>query len=424
MTKASSFTDTWFGTGAASAPAPLWTLDGLRAADPVLGLALLLLAAVLIAEALHRAWRLPRACGHMLTGAIAGPVLLRLLDRSDLDPWKPLIDLAIGALLFELGSRIRPRWLIDNPWLAAGCVLQALLCGLVVTATLSLLGAPLLSAALAGTVALATSPVIALTAANELRSRGQVTERLLLMTVVNSVVAVLGLKVLRVLLASDAETLGADWLQAVSNALWVTSGSFLLGVAAGFALDRLSPLVRGTPAMPVLQIALVIVASMLATQWMLSPLLALLVAGMTARARMKHALTVEPHLGSAGAALNVLLFIAIGLLMSFDGAWRLWPWALAIVAARLVATAIAVGVLARASGLAWRQAAALALALQPMSSLAVLLAADNFGWPSLWPGVDAHTLQALLLAITLMQLSGPVWTQLSLKRVAREVHET
>ena len=87
--------------------------------------------------------------------------------------------------------------------------------------------------------------------------------------------------------------------------------------------------------MPVLQIALVIIASMLAAQWTLSPLLALLVAGMTARARMEHGLTVEPHLGSAGAVLNVLLFICLGLLFSLEGIGRLWPWVLVIVLARL-----------------------------------------------------------------------------------------
>jgi len=277
-----------------------------------------------------------------------------------------------------------------------------------------------MSAALAGTVALATSPVIVLTATHEARSRGQVTERLLMMTVVNSVIAVLGLKVLRVVMAADEATLGEEWLDAVTSALRVTSGSFLLGLACGFALDRLSPLVRGTPAMPVLQIALVITASMLAAQWTLSPLLALLVAGMTARARMTHGLTVEPHLGSAGAVLNVLLFIAIGLLFTLGGG-GLWLWALAIIAARLVGTALAVGALARVSGLGWHQAGALTLALQPMTSLAVLVAADTFGSPSQLPGVDATTLQALLLAITLMQLSGPVWTRLSLKHVAREV---
>jgi Kef-type K+ transport system membrane component KefB len=409
-------------SAAAAASAPLWTLDGLRAADPVLGIALLMLIAILLAEALHRAWRVPRICGHMLTGAIAGPVMLRLLDGLDLDPWKPLIDLAIGALLFELGARIRPRWLIDNPWLALSSVLQSLLAGALVAGTLVLLGAPTLTAAVAGTVALASSPVIVLAVAHETRSRGQVTERLLLMTAINAVLAVIGLKVLRVVLASDSGAPGDELLNALISALRVISGSFLLGVACGFALDRLSPLVRGTPAMPVLQIALVIIASMLAAQWTLSPLLALLVAGMTARARMKHGLTVEPHLGSAGAVLTVLLFICLGLLFTVDELLSLWPWVLAIVLARLAGTGIAIGALARLSGLGWRQAAALALALQPMSSLAVLLAADTFAWSSQLPGAHTPTVQALLLAVTLMQITGPVWTQLSLRHVAREAN--
>ena len=411
-----------FAQSAASVPAsaPLWTLEGLRAADPVLGLAMLMLAAVLLAEVLHRAWGLPRSCGHMLMGAIASPLVLRLLDQSDLDVWKPLIDLAIGALLFELGTRIRPRWLIDNPWLALSSILQAALCGLLVAALLVALGTPLLSAAVVGTVAMSTSSVIVLTATHESHSRGQVTERLLMMTAINSVIAVLGLKVLRVALASESITPVDEGVEALVSAMRVIGGSFILGLLVGFALDRLSPLVRGTPAMPVLQIALVITASMLAAQWKLSPLLALLVAGMTARSRMAHGLTVEPHLGSAGAVLNVLLFICLGLLFTVDGVWTLWPWALAIILGRLLGTGLAVGALAGASGLGWRQAAALTLALQPMSSLAVLLAADTFGWPSQLPGVDGNALQALMLATTLMQLTGPVWTQLSLRRIARE----
>jgi Kef-type K+ transport system membrane component KefB len=402
------------------ASAPLWTLDGLRAADPVLGLALLMLVAILLAEALHRAWCVPRICGHMLTGAIAGPLVLRVLDRFELDPWKPLLDLAIGALLFELGTRIRPRWLIDNPWLALCCLLQAALCGLCVAAVLMWLGAPAVTAAVVGMVALSTSPVIVMAVNHEMRSRGQVTERLLLMTAVNGVIAVVGLKVLHVVMASEVPAASDEWLLGLASALRVLAGSFLLGVACGFALDRLSPLVRGTPAMPVLQIALVIIASMLAAQWTLSPLLALLVAGMTARSRMAHGLTVEPHLGSAGAVLNVLLFVCLGLLFTLEGLVALWPMVLAIVATRLVATGMAVGLLARVSGLAWRQAAALTLALQPMSSLAVLLAADTFGWTAQLPGVHTPTLQALLLAVTLMQFTGPVWTQWSLRHLARE----
>ena len=57
-------------TDAASSPlapssAPLWTLEGLRGADPVLGVALLMILAVVVGEAVRRGIRLPRACGYM-----------------------------------------------------------------------------------------------------------------------------------------------------------------------------------------------------------------------------------------------------------------------------------------------------------------------------------------------------------------------
>lgn len=405
-------------TGPAGGP-PLWTLEGLRAADPVLGLALMMVLAVVLADWLHRHARLPTACGHMLVGALASPVLLRIIERAELDNWKPLIDLAIAVLVFELGTRIRPRWLLDNPPLALTCVLEGLLAGGAVAGSLIALGVPAMSAAVAGTVAMSTSPVITLAVLHEARPRGQVTERLLMMTAVNSVLAMLSLKIWHVVAASAQH----DLVTAITDALYLVAGSVLLGTVCGLLLELLSRRTHGSGALPVLQIALVTIASMLAVQWTLSPLLALLVAGMVARARMRHGLTVEPRLGSAGAVLVVVLFIFFGLLLTLDHLGSLWPWVLAIVLARALGKGLAVLLLARPSGLGWRQAGALTLALQPMSSLAVLLAADTFAWGTRLPGVDPSVLQALLAASTLMQLTGPVWATVALRYVAKETHD-
>ncbi len=394
----------------------MWTLEGLRGADPVLGLALLLVLAVVLADWLHRHARLPRPCGYMLVGALASPLLLALLDRQELDAWKPLIDLAIGVLVFELGARIRPRWLIDNPALALTALLEGLAAGLAVTAVLLAFGVPTLSATMAGTVAMSTSPVITLAVLHETRPRGQVTERLLLMTAVNSVMAMLMLKVWHVVAASAER----DVVATTMGALYVVSGSVLLGSVCGLLLELMSRRLRGTSGMPVLQIGLVIIASMLAAQWTLSPLLALLVAGVVARSRMRHALTIEPQLGSAGAALVVVLFLCLGLLLTLDRFVSLLPLVLAIVGARAAGKGLAVALLARPSGLGWRQAGALTVALQPMSSLAILLAADTFAWESQLPGMNREVLQALLLATSVMQLTGPLWTRVALKVVARE----
>jgi Kef-type K+ transport system membrane component KefB len=399
---------------------PLWTLEGLRSADPLLGLALVMLVGVAVADALHRWMHLPRAAGTMLVGALASPFALHLIGRTELDPWKPLLDLAIGVLVFELGSRIRPRWLVDNPWLAACCVLEGVLAGVAVTIALAWLGAPLLSAVVAGAVAMSTSPVITIATIHESRPRGQVTERVLLASALNSVLAMLAVKAWRVVAAAGSSSPVAEILSVGAGALYLVGGSLLLGAAIGWLLYRLSRTSPGNDTLPVLQIALVILATVLATQWKLSPLLTLLVAGVTARLTMGHRLMVEPHLGSAGAVLTVLLFVSLGLLFTLEGALTLWPWVAAIIVARFVGKGLVIGATAHWSGLGWRQALALTLALQPMASLAVLLAADTFAWPSQLPGMDGDVLQALLLATTLMQLTGPLWVQWALRHIAHE----
>jgi len=50
----------------------------------------------------------------------------------------------------------------------------------------------------------------------------------------------------------------------------------------------------------------------------------------------------------------------------------------------------------------------------------VLLVADSFGWRAQLPGADPEVIQALLIATTLMQLSGPLWTLWPLERIVRE----
>jgi Kef-type K+ transport system membrane component KefB len=397
-------------------------LAGLRGADPVLGLAVVVLAALVLASALHRRLHLPRLLGYLLVGAVASPAVLGLLQRTDIDPWKPLIDLAVAALVFELGTRLRPRWLIDNPWLAASSALEAALASGAVWLTLVALGAPKASAAAAAALAAATSPVITMAAFLEARPRGQVAERLLMLSAINSVLAILAVKLWPVWGHSQGLSAPGS-LALLANASVVIFGSLLLGLACGVLLDRLGRLHDESATMPVLQLALVILAAMLAIAWGLSPFVALLVAGMTARSRMRHRLTVEPYLGSAGAALTVMLFVSFGVLSTVQD-WRsLWPLVLAIVAARLAGKSVAIFATARPSGLSWRQAAALTLALQPMGSLSVLLVADSFGWRTQLPGADGAVIQALLIATTLMQLSGPLWTLLPLKRIVGEIED-
>ncbi len=419
--------ETALGTAVAvPAEAARWTLDTLRGLDPVLGLAGLVIVAVLAGDAAQRLLKLPRLLGWMAIGLLAGPPALRLLAPADLDPWKPLIDLAMGVMLFELGSRLRPRWLLDNPGLALQIGASALAAGGLVGLSLLALGAPGGGAARVAAVAMSSSPLIAMALLHASQPRGQVTERLLMASACSSVLAVLTLQALTVMApplvaASGAAGAASGWLPALLRAGLVLSGSVLLGLAAALALDTLSRPVREPGTQAVLQLALLVAVALLAGGWDLSPMLTLLVLGMAARARMGHRLHVAPQLGSAGTALGVLLFVCLGLLSTLDGLATLWPWVLAIVLARALGLALGVLGTARLSGLGWRQAGALVLALQSMTPTALLIGLGSYGG-SLGPGEAERALgQALLIATTLMQLLGPVLGRHALGPVAGEV---
>lgn len=411
---------------AVPAEAARWTLDTLRDLDPVLGLAGLVLVAVLAGDAVQRLLKLPRLLGWMAIGLLAGPPALRLLAPADLDPWKPLIDLAMGVLLFELGSRLRPRWLVDNPGLALQIGASSLAAGGLVGFSLVALGAPAGASALVAAVAMSSSPLVAMALLHASQPRGQVTERLLMASACSSVLAVLALQALTVLvppLVAGADAVAAEtgWLHALLRAGLVLCGSVLLGLGAALALDALSRPVRDPGTQAVLQLALLVATALLAGGWGLSPMLTLLVLGMAARARMGHRLSVAPQLGSAGTALGVLLFVCLGLLSTLEGLATLWPWVLAIVLARALGLGLGVLGTARLSGLGWRQAGALAMALQSMTPTVLLIGLGSYGHSLGQEEAERSLWQALLIATTLLQLLGPVLGRYALGQLAGEI---
>jgi Kef-type K+ transport system membrane component KefB len=56
-----------------------WSFEGWRSADPLLGLAIVMLIGVIAADVLYRTARLPHVTGLMLVGALASPLALRYI---------------------------------------------------------------------------------------------------------------------------------------------------------------------------------------------------------------------------------------------------------------------------------------------------------------------------------------------------------
>jgi Kef-type K+ transport system membrane component KefB len=388
---------------------------------PLFQVALLLAFAALAGEAARRWLRVPRILGYITLGAALGPHALGAIDAHTVASFQPLVDIAVGLLLFELGQRVDLGWLRRNPWLLATSLLEAGLAFAAVYALLVFSDTPPIVAATIAVFAIATSPAVVITVVKELQGQGQVTERALLFTAMNAAYAVVGLSVLFGWLHLRRETESAVML---AHPVYLVGGSVLLAIfVAGATLLLLRLFGRNSAFQFTLIIAIVLLAVALSAALRLSVPLTLLLAGLFARTldRQRHFAALQ--FGEGAMVFTVILFAYAGASLELSG-WRtaLVP-ALGFIAARFVGKAVPLFLLARPSALPVRQASLVNLALMPMSGLALLMLGDL---TALFPEIAGDVAATVLLATTILTFVGPLATEFALRRAgdAREASGT
>jgi len=380
--------------------------------------ALLLLGAVLAGEAVQRWLHLPRMLGWIAVGALLGPHALGALDRAALDAMAPLLDIAIGVVLFELGQRVDPGWLRRNPWLLGTSLLEAALAFAAMYGVLLAVDAPPLIAAVAAAIGISTAPAVSLTVARELRAQGQVTERALLLTALNSVYAFVAVGVL---LSWVAREHALDWRAAVLQPLYLVFGSLAAAALfAGATLALLRLLGRRHDAQFLCVLALVASAVWAADVLKMSSVLTLLAYGVFIRILDRQRLFVALSFGRVGTVLLILLFAITAARLD----WRLLAGGAVagglLITARIAGKALGVLALAPASGLPLRKASLLALALTPMSGIALVLMHDT---AKFYPQVGSSVAAIMMSAIAMMELLGPLLAHFALVRAGEAAAE-
>jgi hypothetical protein len=374
-----------------------WTLQP----DTLLGFALLAVIAALAGEAVWRVLRWPRVIGYVIVGTA-----LALSGRGvegDEPALRVVIDGALALLLFEAGARLRLKWLARNPWLLATSVAEALATGILVFAVLSMLGLATEVATPLSLVAVCVSPAVLQRVVGELHAAGQVTERLLALAALNTLYAVLAMKLLSAgLLLSDPGT----WLEALSPVMFSFFGSILLGAALGEGLALIARRfdLREDNSI-VLLLSAVLLALVIAKTLQLSALLVPLLAGMWLANRSERPWVWPRHFGSAGSVLVLVMFVAVASAWTIDALVASAGIALALVAARALAKGLAVLALAKPSGLGVGQAACLAIGLTPMSATAWVLTMDFI---ARHPNVGGQMMPVLLASLALLELAAPL----------------
>lgn len=389
-----------------SAYLPVWPLE----ISPALWLALTLVVAVLVGEVLVRQLRLPRIVGYIGIGVLLGPGGLGLIPQLPATEWRLVIDLALGILLFELGSKVNLRWLKANPWIAGTSLLETVATFVVVFLLLTWFEVAAVTAAVVAAIAIATSPAIVVRTVTESRAQGQVTDRLLLMTALNCIYAVIFHKL--AVAAMHGQT-GVSVVHTALQPIYLLGGSALLAWLFGITFERIHHyLGHHEETFSFVLFGMIAFATIMASTLKLSPILVLLVAGLVTRYQRKRTRTFPPHFGSAGAVLVVLMFIANGLAGDLNGLRYSLLLVLLLIAVRTIAKLLSVLALAHYSGIGVRQAMALGLALVPMSSVALLLTLDT---AATFPDFGSGLGLVLMSCIVILELAGPIVVQKALQ---------
>lgn len=364
----------------------------------------------------YRLTGLPRVSFYGLVGFILGSGQVGVLPASTGGPVLVMADVAFGLMLFELGYRINLRWLRTNPWIGVSGLVEAGATFVAVYQVATYFGSAEITALMIASLSMATSPAEVVRVINELRSSGQVTERVMHLSALNCVLAVFAFNlVVGYSMFRTSEDLG----DAALNSLVVLALSGVAGMVFGVLVPGLLRTLGNMKQDATIGFALsVILLVSITYTFNLSPVVASLAFGLTARHRRVALAQAQRNFGALGELLAVLLFVyATSTLDWRQVAAGIVP-ALALVATRLLTKTLGVAAFSHLSGTSWRKGALTGLGLAPLSVFVILLLehARMAGIPLAAP------LQALAAVNLILELFAPIILQRALI-LARETPE-
>jgi Kef-type K+ transport system membrane component KefB len=378
----------------------------------------LLLAGVLCGEAVYRVLRVPRITGYVLAGLVLGASGFDLLDAAMKGYARIFVDIGLGLVLFELGTRLDLNWLKRDRWLAMMAGAESLLSFVCMCGALIFFDIKPLHAAVAAAIGVSSSPAVVLLVARELKAEGQVTERSLNLVAINSVVAVL---VLTMLLSWIHQEYQAGPLTMVLHPLYLLGGSLLLGLlAAHLTLDLARWLQKRAEQHAALMLAMIVFLVGASSALHLSILMVMLSFGMLVRNLDQNHSLMAVNTARIGQIFYIVLFVAIGAVLQARDLVACGALALIFIAARFVGKSIGVMSFAHLSGIRPGSGGLLSLALLPMSGSALTM---TLGGAALYRDFDPKLMSMVLAASLVLELAGPLAVQLALRRAGESQEE-
>jgi len=363
----------------------------------------LLVAGVLGGLLAKRVRWLPTITGFMAVGLLIGPSGLGLLDEAMLADARVLVQVALGLILFKLGTSLHPWMVLHTPALLIASLVESVGTFAAIWALMHALGTHPLAAIIAATVAVSSSPAVLIHVVHELRAKGPVVDISKALVAMNNVLAFIFFSLAMPFALRDANLPLAT---AIGLPVYQMIGAALLGTAIAWLITRVGHFTATDDAH--YRFALVVGGVMLtlglSELLRVSPLFATLSLGIASRGLQRRARLAHTEFGAGADLFFIVLFVVAGASLHLHEVFRLAPLALAYVGVRVGVKVIAVLVCGKASGYGWRESAATGLTLIPMAGLAIGLVQTT---QELLPAIAGELGAIVLAAVAVFETIGP-----------------
>jgi Kef-type K+ transport system membrane component KefB len=382
--------------------------------NEILSVGLILMSA-LLAGHLAQLIRVPEVTGYLLVGLVIGPAAFDLVTHDDVRTLGFLSDVALGLILFNIGSifeaenfRLLGRGVVRVTLWEASLAFALVFIGLLASG----LAWPI--ALLLGVVAMETAPATTLMVLNEYDARGPMSDRLKALVALNNVYVLVAFGVVTAMLTLT-EPVPGGWLWSAYGAahglVWTTAGSVALGALLGLAMDLLATRAKESGEAMILSIGMVLIG-VGASRWLgLSPLIATLALGATIANASPQGGHLLRALGSADPPLYAAFFVLAGAELQPGSVLGLGVIGLAYTAARAVGKIAGARIGLRGQDVPEIVRQQLGYCLVSSSSLAVGLTIQI---RTAFPAYAATVTGIVLAAVVIFEVIGPLLTRRAL----------
>ena len=362
---------------------------------PTVQWSLLLALAAASGHLVHRYTGLPKVIGYSVIGAFAGLAgftgAVWPLQGTGLF----LLELGVAVVLFEAGGRIPLRWFRHNPMVLVQSLAESTLTFIAVYWVLGVMDVRASVAEPLALLAMAASPAVLSRVAIDTRAAGPVTERAMVLSTLSTLYA-LTICSARAGMMPRFETSLASTLYPVLVVLGlsVVVGA-VLALTLRTALRVMSPTSENTA---ILLLALIAAGAALAAHYGGSAPLAALLGGMLLKQLNPRPWSWPRQMGTASSMLTMLMFVLVSVVAAqADWSGPVAGVVIALIAARMLAKIVGVGLGNVGSGASWKQALWVGCAMSPMSSVALLLVSQYVAAStSLGPQIASIALPTIL----------------------------